>query len=93
MHVMCIAEAEVHYPRRDVELRFKGNKDCEEEELALTLSEFYSKYTNRPDRDAFIPTSKVKGHAKGNYLEMELHVFMDRVRTIFSTLVYLSSPQ
>ncbi|KIO16270.1 hypothetical protein M407DRAFT_34077 [Tulasnella calospora MUT 4182] len=63
---------------RDIELRFKGNKDCDEDDLALSLSEFYSKYSNRPDRDAFIPTSKVKGHAKGNFLEMELHVFMDR---------------
>ncbi|KAG9026071.1 hypothetical protein FS837_004744, partial [Tulasnella sp. UAMH 9824] len=62
----------------DVELRFKGNKDFEEDELASTVSEFYSKFSNRPDRDAFIPTSRVKGHAKGNFLEMELHVFMKR---------------
>ncbi|KAG8964757.1 hypothetical protein FRC00_001268 [Tulasnella sp. 408] len=63
---------------RDVELRFKGNKDFDEDELASTLSEFYSKFSNRPDRDAYIPTSRVKGHAKGNFLEMELHVFMNR---------------
>ncbi|KIO32075.1 hypothetical protein M407DRAFT_18891 [Tulasnella calospora MUT 4182] len=68
---------------RDVELRFKGNKDIEEDELALTLSEFYGTYSNRPDRDAFIPANKVKGVAKGNYLEMpvELHIFLDRHRT------------
>lgn len=65
---------------RDVELRFKGNKDIEDNELALTLLAFYSRYANRPDRDAFIAPSKVKGLAKGNYLEMELHVFLDKVR-------------
>ncbi|KAG8986355.1 hypothetical protein FRB90_004071 [Tulasnella sp. 427] len=68
----------IHLQTRDVELRFKGNRDIDEENLALTLSEFYSHYCNRVDRDAFIPTAKSKGLAKGSFLEMELHVFSDK---------------